>query len=226
MKKVIPFNKEIEFNSMLNKITSLSLEHSLRTSENNKISGDFIVKGTYKQTEASQIDEEFSYKIPVEINIDSKYDTSDLIIDIDKFIYDIEDSNKLSLDIDLLIDNLNEIELIEDNREENIELEDKNETISEESDLFLETDDLKSLDINTEEEDKDKKINNDNSLFTNFNDNVETFSTYSIYLIKEEDTIESIMKEYKVSKEDLEEYNNLKELKTGSKIIIPCSKNE
>ena len=67
MKKIIPFTKEIEFKTMVSKITSISLEHTLRIKENNLISGHFILEGTYKMTQASQIDEEFSYKIPVDI---------------------------------------------------------------------------------------------------------------------------------------------------------------
>ena len=45
--------------------------------------------------------------------------------------------------------------------------------------------------------------------------------------MKEEDTIETILLKYNVSREDLEEYNNLSEVRVGSKVIVPSSsKNE
>ena len=106
MKKVIPFEKEIEFKTMVSSITSISLEHTLRVKEDNLISGYFIVDGTYKMTQASQIDEEFSYKIPVDIEIDNKYDTTNVIIDINDFTYKILYNEKLLLNISLSIDAL------------------------------------------------------------------------------------------------------------------------
>ena len=39
--------------------------------------------------------------------------------------------------------------------------------------------------------------------------------------MREEDTIEKIMLKYNVSKEVLDEYNNLSNIKIGDKIIIP-----
>lgn len=116
MKQIIPFSKEIEFKSMINKITSISLEHTLSLENEFTVKGNFLISGTYKMTEASQIDEEFNYKIPVEVNIDNKYDTKDIIIDIDDFVYSIVDEERLSIKIDLLIDKLIEKEkVIDDN---------------------------------------------------------------------------------------------------------------
>jgi len=47
------------------------------------------------------------------------------------------------------------------------------------------------------------------------------YSIYRVYTMKEEDTIDSILDKYKVSKEILSDYNDLDNLKVGSKIIIP-----
>ena len=43
----------------------------------------------------------------------------------------------------------------------------------------------------------------------------------NIYIIKEGDGVENILKNYNVSRELLEEYNDLNDLKIGDKIIIP-----
>ena len=276
MKKLVPFTKEIEFKTMISKVTSISLEHTLRVENDNLISGYFIVEGTYKMTQASQIDEEFSYKIPVDIEIDDKYDTSNLILDIDDFTYEIIDEEIMKLNITLCIDNLeekkdtkpillDEEEIIEENTSINETDEAKeidkdtrdNITDGILDDLFMDT----SKDINLEFSSslkKDKKeeqadeikadynmsINTDTleekpqqsnsitnngveSLFSLFKDNAETFKTYSVYIVKEEDTIETILLKYNVSREDLEEYNNLSEVRVGSKVIVPSSsKNE
>ena len=106
MKEIVSFKKEIDFNTMLDKITSISLEHTLGLTEEKNIKGDVIVSGTYKQTEASQIDNPFSYKIPVDIELDDKYDLTNLIIDIDDFTYEVLEGNKLKINVDLLLDKL------------------------------------------------------------------------------------------------------------------------
>ena len=58
------------------------------------------------------------------------------------------------------------------------------------------------------------------NIFENFNGN-ESYETYSICIIREGDTIESILEKYSVTKEELEEYNDLSELRMGMKLIIP-----
>lgn len=275
MKKVIPFEKEIEFKTMVSSITSISLEHTLRVKEENLISGYFIVEGTYKMTQASQIDEEFSYKIPVDIEIDDKYDTTNIIIDIEDFTYKILDNDSLLLNISLCIDALTEKEQIQNEELIITELDDAEEERNVEvlDELFLETTVPEKLDIKPEvdtseleirptvqnkktnmeiEKDIDKFIdqniqtekqiiqnqvnNTDNSevtnnngvesLFSSFKDGIETFKTYSVYIVKEEDNIESIQKKYNIDRESLEEYNDLSTITTGSKIIIPSKKNE
>ena len=148
MKKIIPFTKEIEFKTMVSKITSISLEHTLRIKENNLISGHFILEGTYKMTQASQIDEEFSYKIPVDIEIDEKYDTTNVTLDIDDFTYEIIDEERMKLNISLSIDNIEEKEEIvnlaeqDDNKEDKLERD--NGVLD---DLFLDMSDSKKEEL-------------------------------------------------------------------------------
>lgn len=246
MKKIIPFTKEISFKTMLSKITSISLEHTLGPNENNLITGDFIIEGTYKITEASQIEENFSYKIPVEIEIDDKYDINDITLDIDDFTYKIISEDSININIDLCIDNLiekpieNKDEIIDINFDDEEEKEETREDITLD-DLFLEKIDIQELEIPPKEEQinekketniQETKINNldnipeCNSLFSSFKDDIETYKSYTVYVVKEEDTINSILLKYKINKEQLEEYNDLNDFHTGIKIIIPCDNNE
>ena len=69
MRQVIPFSKNIEFKTMINEITNISLEHTLSLNENNSVSGDFLITGKYKINQASPTEEDFSYKIPIDITI-------------------------------------------------------------------------------------------------------------------------------------------------------------
>ena len=63
------------------------------------------------------------------------------------------------------------------------------------------------------------------SLFDNIEDSSETYKSYKIYIVREGDDLEFIMEKYATTKETLEQYNDLKEIKIGDKIIIP-SENE
>lgn len=281
MKKLVPFTKEIEFKTMISKVTSISLEHTLRVEKDNLISGYFILEGTYKMTQASQIDEDFSYKIPVDIELDEKYDTSNITLDIDDFTYEVIDEEKMRLNITLCIDNIEEKEVVlpvEDVIEDfdTLELEDKNSGNRESKndgvldDLFLDTSKKVPLEFDSKKEiveEESEQNNNDNtinnaesvetsneliyenntsnnntnndtnkpqmvnnnvsSIFSSFKDNIETYKTYSVYIMKEEDTIDVVLQKYGVTREELEEYNDMSDIKTGSKIIVPSSsKNE
>ena len=59
------------------------------------------------------------------------------------------------------------------------------------------------------------------SLFENINESEETYATYTVYILREEETVTSLIGKYKTTKEELESYNDLSNLSVGSKIIIP-----
>lgn len=238
MNEIVSFSKEIEFSTMINKITSISLEHTLMLEKDCNIKGDLIVEGTYRQTLASQIERPFSYKLPVDIVIDDKYDLRDLTIDIDNFTYEVVDESKLKVNIELLLDNLIRKE------KESTDTDNSDDIVTEE-DLFLENDDKEELnipdtleekvqevkevednkvDVNEEIISNEKLVDVQESLFSTFDSSKETYSTYSVYIFKENDNLTEIMEKYKVSKETLEEYNDLNNISKGTKIIIPkCS---
>ncbi len=276
MHEIVSFSKEIEFKNMIDKITSISLDHTLALEDGSNIRGDFIVSGSYKMTAASQIENKFSYKIPVDIEVDSKYDLSNLAIDIDDFTYEIINEEILKVNIDLLLDKLEIKEKLVLNDKKS---EDSNDDLVVGDDLFMEKDDKKDLSIpfidrddsiinnsenNSESNDtltkevddafnkinNELKINADNidvacdnkkdmdekailddndsspSLFSSFDSSNETYSTYSIYILRDGDIIENIINKYKTTREKLEEYNDLNDLRTGMKIIIPCVKQD
>lgn len=234
MKQIIPFEKEIDFKTMVTEITSISIEHTLNLQDDNIINGDFIIAGTYKMTKASQIDEDFSYKIPIEIAIDSKYDATSANFDIDDFTYQIIDETKLSVHIDLLLDNLNQkqidipniIEEENTNRENNTKeddeiIEDLFKDLSTDTKLEIEQ---PQLNDNTNTLPSSQTPNVTSSIFSIFKDADETYSTYHVYIVREGDSLDQILENYKITKDKLEEYNNLSEIKIGDKLIIPSIK--
>lgn len=229
MNKIIPFTKELYFKTMIKEITSISLDHSIDLKENNSINGEFIISGTYKMTEASTLEEEFSFTIPVSIEIDDKYDISNSKILIDDFNYEIINEECLKVNIDLLIDGLEiitkeqfstDLEVIKkhldkSNLLEELEDDKKIDNIKEESNIELTRD-------STKEKENQEDVNI-MELFSNINDNQkETYATYSVYFFKEDDTIEKIIDKYNVSRDELANYNKLEDIKVGSKIVIPC----
>ena len=219
MNEIVSFTKEIDFNNNIEKINSISLEHTISYDKDSSIKGDLIVSGTYRQNQVTLIDTPFSYKVPIDILIDSKYDLSNITIDIDNFTYDLIDNSKLKINVDILIDKL--------------ELKKEDDEIIDINDLFLEKEEKEKLEVPEIDDNKNdnlveheivyKEDADNDSLFSNLNSSCESYITYSIYIMKENDSIENIMDKYKVSRTQLEEYNDLNEIKQGTKIIIPNS---
>lgn len=61
-----------------------------------------------------------------------------------------------------------------------------------------------------------------NSIFPDTMNQGETYTTYKVYIVRENDSIETVMQQYSVTREELDLYNNLREINIGDKLIIPC----
>lgn len=202
MKKIIPFSKDIEFDTNVAEINSISLEHTLKLKEENLVSGEFIVSGTYKMTDTSLNTDNFEYKIPFDISIDKKYDTKDIDIDINDFYYEVINNKILSINIEVSIDGLKEKEEKE---------------VVEEPEVLEET--LENDNLERKESKESAK-----SIFEDLDEN-ERYSVYKVHVVTENDTIENILQKYEITKEELEAYNDLKDMQIGDKLIIPSHEN-
>ena len=60
----------------------------------------------------------------------------------------------------------------------------------------------------------------------NVTNTANTYITYNVYIVKDNDTIDTICNSYNVSKELIQEYNDIHDLKTGDKLLIPEIKDE
>lgn len=249
MKKIVPFKKELFFKNNIAEITSISLEHTLHHEEEYLITGDFIISGEYRVTDVSLNTEKFDFKIPFDINVDEKYIMDKVVIDIDDFYYEIINSNSLLINVEVMIDKLEEKEEQEE-KADRIELTDIIEDTKDDITAFITNTKVDAANII---EDNKKDLSNfyqDKGdeivdMKDNFKNNVKEyvnekkdevinkvkdkleeiseFITYRIYILREEDNVDTVVNKYNVSREILEQYNNLGELKVGDKIIIPTN---
>lgn len=216
MKKNVPFCKDIDFNTNIYEINSISLEHNLKIKEN-EVVGEFIVSGDYKENEFSFNYEPFIYNIPFNIDLDIKYNTDDIKIDIDDFNYEIINDNTLRINVVLKIDGLSKIEEI---KEDNI------------IDYIDSIDEVVTDERNNNEEDKKEEIEpiietsnieDEKLLFNSINFNENNYITYHVHIFREEDNIDNIIKLYNITRDDLSSYNDIENIRLGSKIIIPSN---
>ncbi len=274
VKKIIPFRKDLEFNTPLYEVTSISLEHHLTKKTDTLISGNFIISGDYKQTESSENKDPFNFTLPFDIALATKIDLDDMLLDVDDFYYETG-KNTLKVNIDLLLDateigepekkkedreNINgkDVESIDSNtyndneasrvpdefndvnykkpQLENLPNSLDNSGVSLDdiqNDNFMDsinndnvsdngTSNIVNSNININE---NQNINENNNLFASF-ETADTYTAYRVYLIKEDDTIDTILKKYNVTKDDLSAYNDLSDIKYGDKIIIPYKRYE
>lgn len=64
--------------------------------------------------------------------------------------------------------------------------------------------------------------NNNFNFFNTDNFSTDTYVTYYVYIVKEDDTIDKIMEKFNVTKEELTNYNDISDIKRGCKLIIPA----
>ncbi len=209
MKKNISFDKTIEFPTMIGEISAISLEKELQFVDESTVEGYFLVTGKYKITEASRMLEDFSYKIPAEIHFTESLDLNSTSIEIIDFSYDITDGNMLKCQIELNVEgNVKEIpiDLAEENRECDGDFIEKKE------------DEMPTLEIEDVEVCDD--VENTSHLF-NIDDDKDSFGTFVVYIVRQNETINSIIEKYHTSLEEIEKYNDVNNISIGTKLIIP-----
>ena len=217
MRKIISFKKELAFKTKVCEITSISLEHIIEELGDDLVSGKFLISGEYKMTEGSINKEKYDFKLPFDIALNSNYESESVKLEIDNFYYEILNNEILKVNVDLLIE-AKEKEIIPEPvrivKEELFPIEDRKK-VNEDKQIETEVEDIKDSIVNIEnnyeiiennikefkeeenvkvvnkEEAVNNNININNNLFENISDN-ETYSTYYVYIVKEDDTIDKI----------------------------------
>ena len=243
MKKIYTYKKEVIFNNNIYDILSIAIDKKFSL-DGYAIKGKFRINGQYLINENEKDD--FDYTFDYLNYIEDNYDISKIKVDIDDFYYEIKDSYKLIINIDIVVDGLEEKErcidaTIDDIDEYSIETDsnvvkdfiesmDNDATnIHDESNFIINNTKIIN-DINGDDNevkvDIDKRKDNimDNINLDNTNDN--GFITYKICIVRENDTIDTILEKYNTTLDILRKYNVINEIKVGDKIIIPYEKNK
>lgn len=235
MKQIIPFVKDISLNSKIEEITSIALEHNLKMENNDSIVGVFTISGKYKINEISINEEVFEQKINFDITLDDKYDASKVIIDIDNFYYEIINDEYLRIHIDVKVDNLvyykkEEKQIVEEEIPPLVEILKDDNDVTKKDNIKKDERNIKEDIMEYEEitNNNDKKDNDElgiteitNNITSGFLSTEEKYSTYKVHIIRENESIQTVMEKYNVSKEELEKYNSLDNIIIGTKIVVP-----
>ena len=220
---IVPYEKEIVFNTKIKEICSISLEYEANVLDE-ELSGDFILVGEYKVHELSVNKEPFKYRIPFSIELSDDIIRDSIKHDINNFTYEIVDEDTLKVNIEFNIT----YEVVEDKvKKEEIEEQEKKNEVEENTEARI---NIPSLDIPVDtilpkEEKEDNKVEEpntpDNIVLNNSLNTINTYVTYHIHILDDGESIDSISLKYNVPTDVLKEYNDNVKWEKGSKVLIP-----
>lgn len=241
MNCIIPYTKEITFSSKIREITSISLEHEMNIN-NGEILGNFIISGEYKAHELSVNKESFEYVLPFSIDLNERVIEETVEFNITDFSYEILNDNVLKVMIEFTVfgeekeeddeeifikpeSDDDVIEIVEEREElEELSGEENKEEIIPEVEVIEETvvEDIKEEVLEkVNEEEMERDVVDNTMVNETINKAVDTYKTYHVHIVKENENLEMICEKYKSSKDIIQEYNDLSEIIPGDKLIIP-----
>ena len=223
MKEIIPIKKEFIFNTKIGEITDISLDYDYKIKDE-LIEGNIDISGSYKMTEASVVSEEFFYKIPFSVAISQKIKQDTINLEIDDFKYTF-DKDILSTNIDLLLtceeENIKEEIFNIDNYFEELKQENINKEIEQKNEIEDIVYNFDENNIELENIDNININNITNNITNNIINDEKKYYKYKVYIVRPNDTLDSICNKYNITINELKEYNNTENINIGDKIIIP-----
>ena len=207
MNQIIPIKKDILFNTKIGELTDISLDYDYKIN-NELIEGTLDINGTYKLTEASILQEEFYHTIPFSIAIAKEVNKDSIKLEIDDFKYKYE-KEILSIDVSMILN-----------------FEEMKEKVDVMDDFKIE-DFINELPekIEFENEIENKNVINTTQISNNITNNIindeKKYYKYKVYIVRPNDTMETICNKYNVNINDIKEYNDITTINIGDKIIIP-----
>lgn len=230
MNQKIEFKKDCMLKTYVSSITDISLTHDYKILDDT-IEGYFDVTGSYKVTMSSVETESFMFTIPFTIALSSLIDKDTIDLKLSDFNYSVEkDVLHLKMFLDMDYQEIEIKEDIKDNEEiDNMinDLIDKDSTTDIKSPSEFHNEVMLDNVIDSKEEVSTKEKVSEKNFNTIFNEVKESnFSKYKVYIMRNEDTLESILVKYNVTMDEIKEYNDIDNINIGSKIVIPYNKNE
>ena len=223
LESIIPFTKDLEFQTKVSEITSISLERDFTVKECT-VTGNLYVTGEYKSHEISANVSPFNYKIPFTIEIPDNIDKESIRLEINDFAYEMLEDTGISVHVELLLSANEEEKVIEEEPAPKEVEVDSDEIIR-----MLEEETKNEKDEKTNEEPEetprhDEEIKTqDTNILLNSTSNTDEYITYHIHVLKEGETIASIASLYNIKESTLQEYNDLTNVTSGYKIVIPST---
>lgn len=230
MNQKIEFKKDCMLKTYVSSITDISLTHDYKILDDT-IEGYFDVTGSYKVTMSSVETESFMFTIPFTIALSSLIDKDTIDLKLSDFNYSVEkDVLHLKMFLDMDYQEIEIKEDIKDNEEiDNMinDLMDKESTTDIKSPSEFHNEVMLDNVLDSKEEVSTKEKVSEKNFNTIFNEVKESnFSKYKVYIMRSEDTLESILVKYNVTMDEIKEYNDIDNINIGSKIVIPYNKNE
>ena len=230
MNQKIEFKKDCMLKTYVSSITDISLTHDYKILDDT-IEGYFDVTGSYKVTMSSVETESFMFTIPFTIALSSLIDKDTIDLKLSDFNYSVEkDVLHLKMFLDMDYQEIEIKEEVEDSEEiDNMinDLMDKESTTNIKSPSEFHNEVMLDNVIDSKEEVSTKEKVSEKNFNTIFNEVKESnFSKYKVYIMRSEDTLESILVKYNVTMDEIKEYNDIDNINIGSKIVIPYNKNE
>ncbi len=230
MNQKIEFKKDCMLKTYVSSITDISLTHDYKILDDT-IEGYFDVTGSYKVTMSSVETESFMFTIPFTIALSSLIDKDTIDLKLSDFNYSVEkDVLHLKMFLDMDYQEIEIKEDIKDNEEiDNMinDLMDKESTTDIKSPSEFHNEVMLDNVVDSKEEVSTKEKVSEKNFNTIFNEVKESnFSKYKVYIMRSEDTLESILVKYNVTMDEIKEYNDIDNINIGSKIVIPYNKNE
>lgn len=230
MNQKIEFKKDCMLKTYVSSITDISLTHDYKILDDT-IEGYFDVTGSYKVTMSSVETEDFMFTIPFTIALSSLIDKDTIDLKLSDFNYSVEkDVLHLKMFLDMDYQEIEIEEEVEDSEEiDNMinDLMDKDSTTDIKSPSEFHNEVMLDNVIDSKEEVSTKEKVSEKNFNTIFNEVKESnFSKYKVYIMRSEDTLESILVKYNVTMDEIKEYNDIDNINIGSKIVIPYNKNE
>ncbi len=195
MDNTFNFCKELPLNTKIYEITSISFEHDYIVGDY-EINGNFVISGEYRISEISVTKEKFHFNVPFNIELNNDIDLSTITLEVNDFTYDLINDEVIKAAIEVIVKGQ-----IVNNPPEEVIFKDIEEELRND-----ETEEIEEIEEIIEDEKEEI---------------LDGFIKYHVHIVKQDESLDLIAQKYHKTILDLEDYNDISDIKVGDKLIIP-----